>query len=92
MRFPLSSATSPAWMGLYLERNQLEGAIPRELGGLTNLRILYLLQNQLSGEIPAELGNLKKLEQLWLSGGRFTGCITPELAERLVSDIGLGRC
>ena len=78
--------------GLYLERNQLEGAIPRELGGLANLRILYLLQNQLSGEIPAELGNLKKLEQLWLSGGRFTGCITPELAERLVQDIGLGRC
>ena len=43
---------------LVLTGNQLTGAIPPELGGLSNLTRLVLHVNQLTGEIPPELGNL----------------------------------
>ena len=38
--------------GLYLDRNQLTGEIPMELGNLSNLQDLFLGDNQLTGEIP----------------------------------------
>ena len=45
-------------------RNRLTGRIPRELGGLANLRSLYLFRDDLTGPIPPELGNLANLERL----------------------------
>ena len=44
--------------GLDLYHNQLSGAIPAELGNLTNLQDLHLSYNQLNESIPPELGNL----------------------------------
>ena len=64
---------------LDLRRNRLTGAIPAELGSLTNLVVLVLIENQLTGAIPAELGNLANLEGLALSENQLTGAIPAEL-------------
>ena len=65
--------------GLELNGNGLRGAIPSELGGLSNLRWLLLHDNQLSGEIPSALGSLSSLESLWLQENRLSGEIPPGL-------------
>ena len=66
---------------LDLTRNQLSGAIPAELGRLTNLQRLDLFYNRLSGEIPAELGSLTNLEWLDLSYNQLTGTIPVQLGD-----------
>ena len=65
--------------GLELNGNRLRGAIPPELGDLSNLRGLVLHDNQLSGAIPSALGSLSSLESLWLQENRLSGEIPPEL-------------
>ena len=58
----------------------MTGAIPPELGGLSNLDWLVLNENGLTGEIPPELGGLPNLESAAISrGNRLTGAIPPEL-------------
>ena len=57
----------------------MSGAIPAELGGLSNLKILYLNNNQLREEVPAEFGSLSKLTYLTLSANQLSGEIPPEL-------------
>jgi hypothetical protein len=64
---------------LTLGSNRLTGAIPPELGNLSNLRVLYLGSNQLTGPIPAELGNLTNLRELYVWGNQLTGPIPLEL-------------
>ena len=64
---------------LNLTGNQLSGSIPKELGGLSNLRSLSLGENQLSGSIPPELGSLSNLEYLYLQENQLSGSIPPEL-------------
>ena len=59
--------------------NALTGPIPRELGGLTNLRSLSLWGNKLAGAIPPELGNLVNLDVLYLNGNALTGPVPNEL-------------
>ena len=70
---------------LDLERHQLSGEIPAELGNLTSLRVLNLNGNKLSGEIPAELGNLTNLQSLYLDENQLSGEIPPELGN--ISDL-----
>ncbi|MCY4437936.1 MAG: PQQ-dependent sugar dehydrogenase [Chloroflexi bacterium] len=86
----LSSAPVGEWHGvtvdarghvieLRLQRNQLSGEIPPELGNLTSLTSLWLNNNQLSGKIPPELGNLTNLRELRLLRNQLSGEIPPEL-------------
>jgi pimeloyl-ACP methyl ester carboxylesterase len=67
--------------GLELEKNNLLGAIPPELGLLSNLVNLQLAQNQLSGSLPAQLGTLSSLSSLDLSENQLSGPIPPELGD-----------
>ena len=64
---------------LYLDDNGLSGAIPPELGNLTNLEWLHLDDNGLSGAIPPDLGNLTNLWGLDLRSNNLNGLIPPEL-------------
>ena len=57
---------------LWLGGNQLTGAIPPDLGNLSNLEWLLLYDNQLTGSIPDALGNLSNLEFLILYDNRLT--------------------
>ena len=59
----------------------MTGAIPAELGGLTNLEGLELGSNQLTGPIAAELGDLSKLRILDLRSNQLTGPIPVGLGE-----------
>ena len=52
---------------------RLNGEIPTELGGLSNLTELYLWSNQLTGGIPTELGGLSNLIGLYLGSNLFDG-------------------
>ncbi|MCO5550342.1 hypothetical protein L7F22_003826 [Adiantum nelumboides] len=65
---------------LALSENDLEGAIPSELGDLAAMLQLNLSHNRLSGPIPAALGNLSTLEVLDLSFNKLQGAIPPSLA------------
>ena len=65
--------------GLSLAQNELSGAIPAELGNLSNLQELWLSRNELSGTIPVELGALTNLQRLSLLDNMLTGEIPAEL-------------
>jgi uncharacterized protein YjbI with pentapeptide repeats len=58
---------------------RLEGAIPGELGRLSELERLDLAHNRLSGGIPAALAALADLELLDLSHNDLSGAIPGEL-------------
>ncbi len=73
------SGSPPRVTELDLYGSQLTGAIPEELGELTNLRALILSGNQLSGTIPSSLGNLSNLEALDVRSNQLTGSIPTEL-------------
>ena len=53
--------------------NNMTGALPDELGSLTELQYLYLNDNQLSGPVPASLANLTKLVDFYLRANDFSG-------------------
>ena len=63
---------------LLMNREDLTGTIPSELGSLINLRTLWLSRNQLTGRIPAELGNLSNLQSLQFHNNQLTGEIPTE--------------
>ena len=58
---------------------KLNGTIPAELGGLTEMTRLYLHRNNLSGAIPSELNGLTKLVWLHLYDNMLSGEI-PDLS------------
>ena len=63
-----------------LDQNDIEGAIPLEIGNLSDLTILNLSSNgSIRGQIPSEIGNLLRLETLDLRGNRLGGPIPPEI-------------
>ncbi len=64
---------------LRLVSNQLSGAIPSQLGNLSNLTRLSLWYNQLSGKIPSQLGNLSNLQYLYLHSNQLSGAIPSQL-------------
>ncbi len=60
-------------IGLSLDKRELKGTIPKEIGYLTKLETLNLSHNCLRGSIPAELGHLRELKSLGLNsqGSRY---------------------
>lgn len=68
-------------VALYLGQNELIGAVPPELGQISNLTVMSLGQNSLSGAIPASLGALSKLRVLSLHTNRLSGEIPAELGQ-----------
>ena len=58
---------------------KLNGTIPAELGGLTEMTRLYLHRNNLAGEIPAELNGLTNLVWLRLYDNMLSGDV-PDLS------------
>ncbi|KAL0435507.1 UNVERIFIED_CONTAM: putative kinase-like protein TMKL1 [Sesamum radiatum] len=92
---------SPHWTSLSLYKNpflhlvslqlpsaNLSGALPREIGELTNLQSLYLSVNSLSGAIPLELGYSTSLSDIDLSHNLLEGSLPTSiwnLCDRLIS-------
>ena len=64
---------------LDLSNNNLSGAIPPEIGDMSNLVSLDLSGNDLSGKIPAAVGNLVNLDSLNLADNGLSGQIPPSL-------------
>ena len=72
---------------LDLSDEELDGAIPGELGDLYELTELDLSDNSLTGDIPSELGWLYNLEEVSLSGNTLTGCIPVALESVATNDL-----
>lgn len=66
---------------IYMERNNLTGSIPIEIGQLKALHVIELHGNNFSGRIPEELSNLTNLESLDLSNNNLSGRIPPSLRQ-----------
>ena len=66
---------------VYLNRDNLRGPIPPEIGQLQNLTTLNLRSNQLTGPIPPEIGQLQNLTTLDLRFNQLTGPIPPEIGQ-----------
>ncbi len=66
---------------IYLQDNNLTGALPTEIGDLTAVKYLNLAGNNLSGELPRSLENLDLLSFLQLSRNKFSGALPAELAD-----------
>ncbi|KAF8113956.1 hypothetical protein N665_0043s0029 [Sinapis alba] len=64
---------------LTLSSLNLTGVIPKEIGDLTELKVLDFSDNSLSGEIPVEIFRLKKLETLSLNTNNLEGVIPTEI-------------
>ena len=64
---------------MHLSGNELTGAIPPELGNLSELEVLDLSANELTGAIPPELGNLSQLSDVDVAYNRLTGPVPPEI-------------
>lgn len=67
--------------GIDFSVNELAGAIPHEIGELSELHSLNLSQNLLTGHIPTSFKNLTNLESLDLSHNNLTGQIPPEIVQ-----------
>ena len=72
-------ANTLTWLDL--SWNALTGAVPTEMGLLTNLEWLYLERSNLSGPIPTEFGSLTNLRELSLYGMQLTGTIPTEFGK-----------
>ena len=76
--------TPPQVVRLYLGGLGLDGAVPSELSGLTELKELYLQDNDLSGPVPVELGHLSDLTHLHLQNNDLSGGIPGDLGSLTV--------
>ncbi|MFK7933152.1 MAG: T9SS type A sorting domain-containing protein [Saprospiraceae bacterium] len=53
----------------------LQGTLPKEIQGLTELKLFWASTNDLTGSIPDEIGNLTNLTDLRIPYNNFTGGI-----------------
>jgi Leucine-rich repeat (LRR) protein len=71
-KVPISLFESTDIVELDVSHNNLEGALPSQVGKLQNLKVLNVSYNSFTG-VPAEIGQLKNLEVLNLSHNKLTG-------------------
>lgn len=64
---------------LHVTENDIEGAFPEELCGLTFLKSLYMSFNKISGTIPTEIGQLTDLREFYAYTNELTGELPTEL-------------
>ena len=77
---------------MLLQRNNLRGTIPAELGNLANPKILSLHGNLLTDTIPPELGNLQSLQSLSFSYNYLSGKVPDTLGNLTnLTNLSLGR-
>jgi len=88
-RNPFNSPASPNWYWdvtslkvLDIEKCELSGPFPDELGNLTMLEALDMGWNSIEGMIPATLKNLCRLQAVYLAENNIGGDVT-DLIERL---------
>ncbi|PHU01668.1 putative leucine-rich repeat receptor-like protein kinase [Capsicum chinense] len=62
-----------------VNRNNLSGTIPPEIGNFTNLIYLDLSINQISGKIPPQIGSLARLHTLYIFDNNLNGSILEEI-------------
>ncbi len=65
--------------GLSISSNNMNGALPSELGNLSEMDVLMIASSSLSGSLPSSLGNLSKMRLLILSGNNLSGSIPAQL-------------
>ena len=65
---------------LTLDRNDLAGTLPPELGNLAELQSLDLSYNELTGPVPPEYADLAELRTLRLRNNALTGPVPPVLS------------
>ena len=58
---------------LYVNDNQLDGALPEEIGRLTDLRYFNASDNHISGTIPASIGEMHDLNEFTMFENALTG-------------------
>jgi len=58
---------------LRLEGNLLSGALPAEMGKLSQLRTCFLNGNKFTGTIPSELSGMIQVENIRFHGNQLTG-------------------
>ena len=68
-----------------LQKRNLDGRIPADIGKLEKLGDIWLYINNLQGPLPAELGNLSDLRTLMLANNNLGGQI-PEALNNLTLD------
>ncbi len=84
--FPVEITQIPNLLQLHMQGNQLishqqlNGAIPAEIGQMSNLEILDLAYNNLT-HIPPEIGNLTNLQVLDLRVNDFLSSLPPEIGQ-----------
>ena len=69
---------------LTLSSQDLQGALPPEIGLLTSLTVLDLKENLLTGSMPSEIGLLTNMKALDLSGEDGPRTLLPPLSSRFL--------
>jgi len=64
-----------------LNKNEVSGEIPRQIGNMSNLETLNLSINHLVGHIPSEIGHLRHMVTLDLSGNHLSGSIPSNIGD-----------
>ena len=66
----------------------MSGAVPTQLGGLTQLMSMYLNSNSLSGAVPSQLGNVAASSACSLGGTNRFACPLPVGADSCIGNAG----
>lgn len=72
---PTTISNCSSLVQLQLDKNQISGLIPTEVGTLTKLTLFFAWSNQLEGSIPPGLADCTDLQALDLSRNALTGTI-----------------